>query len=432
MEINYRPYPKQHLAFQYLTGHPEVSSILYGGAASGGKSHMAAAFFCISALKYPGTRWFVGRATLRSIKQSILVTFQDLLKSWKVKHEFNGSDFTIRFDNGSIIIFRPLAEVAKNPDSLGSIEVTGAFIEEASEVSQQAAEILTSRIRYKLDDYGLAPKLLMTCNPSKGWLYSSYYLPWQNGTLPSHKVFIPALWSDNPSTQKAYVQSLMRLDEQNRKRLLEGSWDYDDSDQDLFSWKGLNDCFTERRFRDEGFEKQYITVDPAGLGKDKTVIIIWYGYYVEDIIVLQGKGLIEVGDEIKAQMAQHNIRAHKVAIDANGYGDGVKDYALGGFGVRFLNNAAPFRHENYKMLKTQVYFKMAEMLNKISFAPHLIKHRDTIIQEMYNHKRVNIDSDGKLEITKKENVKTAIGHSPDFSDALAFRFYWPCKNKWDV
>lgn len=428
---NFTPTQKQHSAFEYLTGHPEVSEILFGGGAGGGKSYVAASWIILTAIKCPGTRWFVGRETLQSIKQSILQTFIRILRDWGIEFKMNSSDFTITLSNGSVIMFRPLAQMPgdKDFDALGSTEITGGFIEEASQVSKKAAEVLSSRIRYRLEEYGLTPKLLMTCNPSKGWLYSEFYMPWQNGTLKPHRIFIQSLLIDNKFIEKSYRSTLEKLDDQNRSRLLDGNWDYDNSDQDIFPWARLTNCFTN--IQPKPNDATHITVDPAHLGEDKTVIVVWYGYYVADIIILLKNTTTQVADEIKLQMKKHNIREHQVAIDIDGVGAGVKDQ-VSNFCIGIHNGGATFRHENYRNLKAQMYFKMAEFLDKISFAPHLSKYKDLIIQEMYNHKRVNIDSDGKMEMTKKENVKKAIGRSPDFSDALAFRFFWPCKNKWDI
>lgn len=429
---NFTPTKKQHEIIQYLTGHPEVRDCLVGGGAGGGKSYAAAAFFIMSALKYEGTLWFVGRETLKSIKTSILQTFLKILREWGIDYKINYSDYIITFPNGSMIMFMQLSKRPNddNWDFLGSLELTGAYIEECQQVSKIAAQVLASRIRYKLKENGLSPKLLMSCNPSKNWLRSEWYLPWTKGELEPHKVFIQMLEKDNKFGEESYRRSLGLLDEQNRKRLLEGSWDYDDSDQALFSWDILSEAFESVKYRDDSEERKYITVDPAGQGKDKAVIMVWYGYHVEDIITFAKSTTTEIADEIKLQMAKHKIREHMIAIDIDG-GTGVKDqvsiYCKG-----INNGATPFRNENYRNLKTQMYFKMAEMLPKISFAPHLKKYKDLILQEVYAHKRVNIDSDGKIEMTKKDQVKKEIGRSPDFSDALAYRFFWPCKNKWDV
>lgn len=427
---NFEPTIKQHEAFEYLTGHPEITEVLFGGGAGGGKSFVAASWIIISAIKYPGTRWFVGRETLISIKQSILITFIDILKKWGISFKINYSDFVLTLPNGSVIIFRQLTQVPGDPDfdSLGSLEITGAFIEECAQVSRKAAEVLSSRIRYRLEEYGLTPKLLMTCNPTKGWLYSEFYMPYINGTMKDHRVFIPALLQDNKYIDKSYRNTLEKLDDQNRKRLLEGSWDYDESDQDIFSWDKLNRCFTNSIPISN--EATHITVDPAHLGEDKTIIVVWADYHVLDIIVLVKKTTTETSNEIKEQMKVHSIREHQVAIDVDGVGAGVKDQ-VSSYCISIHNGGAVFRNENYKNLKTQMYYKFAEFLDKITFARHLEKHRERIMQEIYAHKRINIDNDGKLEITKKENVKKSIGRSPDFADALAFRFFWTCKYKWE-
>jgi len=418
---------------QYLTGHPEKRDILIGGGAGGGKSYVAAAWIIMSALKYPETFWFVGRETLESIRGSILKTFKRILKDWGIDYKMNYSTYIMTFPNGSEVMFKQLQMKPGNPefDQLGSLEFTGCYIEEAQQVCQEAADVLAMRIRYKNDEYGIPMKLLMSCNPSKNWLRSEWYLPWTKGELKEHRHFIQLLEADNKYGQEGYRKSLELSNEQNKKRLLYGDWNYDDSDQPLFSWDTLCDAFNIVKNRIDQEDKKYITVDPAHLGEDKTVICVWYGYHVEDISVLTKKNTIEVANEIKAQMSKHKIREHMVAIDIDGVGAGVKDN-VSDFCLGIHNGGATFRNENYRNLKTQMYFKFAELIEKISFAPHLSRYKDLIVQEVHNHKRVNMDSDGKIEMTKKENVKKAIGRSPDFSDALAFRFFWPCKNKWDI
>jgi phage terminase large subunit len=52
------------------------------------------------------------------------------------------------------------------------------------------------------------PKLFMTCNPEKGWVYNSFYDKWKKGTLEDYKVFIPSLATDNPHIDPSYIKSL--------------------------------------------------------------------------------------------------------------------------------------------------------------------------------------------------------------------------------
>lgn len=65
----------------------------------------------------------------------------------------------------------------------------------------KAKEIITVRLRYKLDEFGLIPKLLMTCNPAKNWVYSEFYKLAQNGTLEEWKRRVEGLCSGSTDRQ---------------------------------------------------------------------------------------------------------------------------------------------------------------------------------------------------------------------------------------
>lgn len=423
----FAPSSKQHECFQLLTQDNGVTEILYGGAAGGGKSYVGAAWIIISAMKYPGTRWLVGRERLTDIKNSILVTFVDLLKKWGVKYNLNQAELYIKLGNESMIIFKELCQRPgdKDFDRLGSTEITGAFIEEAAQVSQKAAQVVTSRIRYRNDEYKIPAKLLMTCNPTKGWLYSEFYMPSNNGTLPSHRVYLKALLADNSNSSESYRETyrkqLEKLDPINRKRLLAGDWDYDDSDQDIFNWESINACFHRSCPNPKA---THITVDPAHYGADKTAIILWADLHVLDIIILIKKNTAEIADEVKRLRDLNGINNSDIAVDIDGVGAGVKDQ-ISPFVIGIHNGGSVFRQENYRNLKSQMYFKLAEKLDEISFAPKLMGMRPEICQEIYAHKRTKIDDDqGKLEITKKDKVRQELGRSPDLSDAIAFRMYY--------
>jgi len=80
----------------------------------------------------------------------------------------------------------------------------------------------------------------------------------------------------------------------------------------------------------------------------------------------------------------------------------------------------------YQNLKTQCYFKLAEMIQNgeifVTCADGTII--DEMSKELEQVKRDKIDSDGKLSLLSKEKVKESIGRSPDYSDALMMRMYF--------
>lgn len=155
--------------------------ILYGGGAGGGKSFLGCVWLIINCFTYPGSRWLMGRAVLKALKESTLKTFLEVSSQWKLqgKYRYNSVEGYIKFENGSEIVLKDLAYYPSDPhyDSLGSTEFTGAFLDEASQIPEKAKNIVMSRIRYKLDDFGIIPKMLICSNPAKNWMYEQFFKP---------------------------------------------------------------------------------------------------------------------------------------------------------------------------------------------------------------------------------------------------------------
>ena len=162
----------------YFLKDKTTKEVLYGGAAGGGKSALGVLWLIEQSQNYPGTRWLMGRAKLKTLKETTLNTFFDLASQLKIidQFSFNGQNGVIYWKNGSEILLKDLYSYPADPnfDSLGSLEITGAFIDECNQISYKAWQIVTSRIRYKLNEYNLTPKILGSCNPAKNWTYSKF------------------------------------------------------------------------------------------------------------------------------------------------------------------------------------------------------------------------------------------------------------------
>ena len=104
-------------------------------------------------------------------------------------------------------------------------------------------------------------------------------------------------------------------------------------------------------------------------------------------------------------------------------GGGVKDYLRC---KGFVNNARALKNENYQNLKTQCYYKLADLINKgqIGISCGDINVKNYIIEECEQVRTKDADKDNKLQIVAKDNVKAILGRSPDYSDALAMRMYY--------
>ncbi len=136
-----------------------------GQDAGGGKSGLGCYWQIKRRLKFPGTRGFIGRSELKNLKKTTLNSFFEVCKMQGLKagvhFNYNAQDSIIKFMNGSEIILADLYAYPSDPefDSLGSLEVTDAFVDEAPQIISKAKQILKSRIRFKIDEFGLIPKL---------------------------------------------------------------------------------------------------------------------------------------------------------------------------------------------------------------------------------------------------------------------------------
>jgi len=414
--------PRQIEALEHLATDSDVEQVLYGGAAGGGKSKFGCMWQIQRRLKYAGTRSLIGRSKLDTLKKTTLNTFFETAKEFGLvadKHYvYNGQTNVIKFFNGSEIVLKDLFAYPSNPnfDSLGSLEITDYFIDEVAEVTEKAVNIVHSRCRYKLNEFGLIPKGFLSCNPSKGWLYNEFYVKNNRNELPKHRAFVQALPQDNPYLPVAYIESLRRLPEYDRKRLLEGNWEFDDDSDKLFSTDNLL-----RMFRNELLEgKKCITADIARFGKDRTIICVWSGLTLIEVIELNRAALDEVVNKIRLVTKEHSILLQDVVADEDGVGGGVVDFLK----CRgFVNGSKP-KQPQYQNLKSECYYKLAQYVEENRLTILVNGKKEQIVKELEMIKRHRADVEGKLMVTPKDVIKNREGISPDLADAIMMRMYF--------
>ena len=410
---------KQGQAWRFLSDD-QHTEVLYGGAAGGGKSWLGSVWLLYMAGHYQGSRWLMGRAVAKTLKETTLNSFFDVCAS----HGFKaGEHFTYNAQTGQIqvgqsqIILKDLFAYPSDPnfDDLGSLEITGAFIDEANQVTSKAKAIVGSRIRYKLDEFGLRPKMLLTCNPARNWVFSEFYAPWRKGQLEPHRAFVPALVTDNQHISPHYIDNLKRLTGPDRERLLLGNWDYDNDPAALMDHDAIVDLFTN----EPADGAAVITADIARYGSDRTVILLWSGLAVVDAIVLPRSSVVECADIIKRLAAEHSVARSRIVVDDDGIGGGVVDLLPGC--VAFKGGGKVVGESNYRNLKAQCSYTLAERVNARLVSWQVDAWQEEVMAELRWIKRDKVDSDGKLIVLGKDKVKEGLGRSPDLADALMMR-----------
>jgi hypothetical protein len=425
---------KQIEALQYLRNQHTVE-VLFGGGAGGAKSRLGAYWLMKNCIEYPGSRWLMGRAVKKTLKETTVKTFWECVSEYKLRgsFKFRENSDQITHINGSEIMLKDLDLYPSDPefDELGSLEITGAFIDEVNQVTKKAKNIVRSRIRYKLDQNNIIPKLLMACNPAKNWVYHDFYLPWKENRLDYDKKFVQALAIHNPFISKHYISNLRQLDNHSRERLLHGNWEYDDDPDALLSYDEIRDMFTNSHVTPRA--NKYLTVDTALMGSDRFIVKAWHDWIVIDHKVIpksNGKDVENVCREFKKK---HNIPNRHMIYDADGVGGFLGGYfpgaiAFNGGGKTFDDPENP---KGYEDLKTQCGYKFAASKNKVWLKS--IADDDTakemLTQELEQLKRRDSDQDGKLKIKRKKDIKSDIGRSPDFLDNCIMRAWFDLPKK---
>ena len=425
---------KQKVAFDALNDIT-TTEVLYGGAAGGGKSFLGCLWQIYRRWEYPNTRGLIGRSKLDALKKTTLNTFFEVAAMIGMKsgehYTFNGQSNIITFSNGSEIILKDLFLYPSDPnfDSLGSLELTDCFIDECNQITEKAKNVVSSRIRYKLDEFNLVPKTFMTCNPAKNWVYSEFYKKQTENNIEPYKLFVQALLDDNRHLSKHYKEQLSKIDELSKQRLLYGNWEYDDDKAKLFNYDCLIDMFTNE-FVMPG--DKYITADIARFGSDNTVICIWDGWRCEEIVTLNGSSITETSNEISQLAYTNSVSKSNIVVDEDGVGGGCKDILKC---KGFVNNSKALKHkgkvENYANLKSQCYFNISEVINTANMYINCsnVNIKELIVQEFEQVKQKDIDKDTRKAIIGKEVIKQMIGRSPDYSDAIMMRYFFELDRK---
>lgn len=204
--------PEGSLVSLFNVTDPEI---LVEGPAGTGKTYAICHLLHLLCLKYPGMRALIARKTLTALTGTALVTFQEKVLTPGDPVSFYGGSkaeaASFRYENGSRIVVGGM----DNPSKILSSEYDLIFINEATELSEEDWETLTTRLRNGVLKF---PRIIGDCNPS----YDRHWL--LQRCLKGQTRRIVSRHADNPTLTDDYLASLQRLSGTRYQRLYAGEW----------------------------------------------------------------------------------------------------------------------------------------------------------------------------------------------------------------
>lgn len=222
--------------------------------------------------------------------------------------------------------------------------------------------------------------------------------------------------------------------------------EYVDNAGALFKYDALIDVFSNTITKENS---KYMTVDIADDGSDKTIFSIWEGLEEirrEAFARLNTEQIIE---KTREYAVEYKIPYSHIAVDAIGVGAGVASSSYLDGIIGFKSSYSPIKTDlniarlpnvsytsdavsltsDYKNLRSQCIFTLSDLVNNHKIASKVSgKQKEMIIEELSSYQDAS-QGDGKRMATPKEDVKDAIGRSPDDSDTWIMRMYFVIRNK---
>ena len=281
---------------------------LYMGSAGSAKSYFITQKLVCRACSEP-IKIMVCRRYGTTIRNTCFSLFKDILSKWKLYPDFctiRETDFTIKFCNGSEIIFMGLDEETKLL-SLNNVSVI--FIEEAYEVPKSIVEQLNLRLRGDNPNQ----QIILAWNPisRNHWLYEFSEINPPESCLYTHSTF-----RDNPFLKEAYIKELMEMYTRNPSKariFCDGLWGVDSEGLVLTNWR--KEEFDAMSLASQGLEHR-VGCDLGWIDKSAIIDTLYDKQnrviYVFNEFYKSGCQLSELADAIRNM----NLAKSKIYVDA--------------------------------------------------------------------------------------------------------------------
>ncbi|AWI60355.1 PhoH family protein [Sinorhizobium fredii] len=283
------------------------------------------------------------------------------------------------------------------------------------------------------DDFA---KVVLVSNPDKASGF--FFRTWRDPELSQDWVKVHGTIRDKPNYKPGDEERFARLyggvTSRDYLAMVEGEFPLSDVDG-LISREFIEDAISNKEVVPDPKAPIIWGLDPAGAGKDKSVLCIRHDNVLRGFEEWQGLEPVALALRVKElylNTAKIN-RPAVIAVDGNGLGAGVFD-ALKHFDIpvyKCMFAEVPKRKpDRYTRVRDQIWWEMREWIHTgdVSIPNHKKLVEDLAIP--------TYEDAPKIKIEDKKSLKKRLGRSPDYADALALTFSvshtrYASKYQWD-
>lgn len=349
---------KQTEAWQTIH-RPDVDEMLYGGAKGGAKSiflcywsyleaYEIARRYVPHAREHPIPVGWLGRKVAKHFKETTLDTWKRFIPSQYYRMKGDPPDIIIA---DRVLIRTGGLDSREALEKFNSAEFAVIGCDQAEETKRDEIGVLRATRRLIIDGHHISGKIVWTANPALCWLKDEFIDHPQPG-----KVFVPALYKDNPWLPPEYM------------KILEDSFAYR---PDLLRayrdgiWEGLSGIdqiildewitAAEQRRVHEPYIKRLITVDPARFGDDVCVILALENTRVVDAVILPYSPSPMISDKAHAMSVKWG--KCPIVVEDTGLGGPVGDELVGqgAHVIRYNPSAGSSNPDKWWNLRSEVW-----------------------------------------------------------------------------
>jgi len=400
--------------------------VLVGGAGSG-KSVNVAQRMINTAGSHEKARVLTIRKVGRTCRQSTFALYKDVLKATKrwTEVSIRKQPMEIHFDGGGSILHAGLDDEQKLKSISG---ITHIWVEEATQMDfpeqdDEEDDLAQLDLRLRGVPTRLDPNITLSFNPVKdaGDIYehlgiSTEDVPhrdWAelNGVYVQHTT-----QADNPWVGKDYMEAFERLDGSMRKIYVEGKMARSDDPDQVIPYKYVQQG---KDLEPEG-GTQTLGVDVARFGSDDTVLCCMEGNAATGFDSHSGLDTSRIATVVQDTVKDRGIQWPNVGVDAVGVGAGVVDQLPGGVPVKAGSSPKPYQEGDsqydFYNLRSQLWWALREALKDYRLA--LPDPPADLVEDLCAPRYDFRGKKKEVRVEPKEDIKSRLGRSPDYADAL--------------